>query len=67
MSRVSEIVDCLASEDIACIRELARGENRRRIPSPHAEKLLAMGLASLEMGHLDLTRSGRRVARMVQE
>jgi hypothetical protein len=65
MCRVSEMVEKLDNEHIACIQELSRGEARRRIPSPYAERLLEMGLANLEMGHLYLTRSGLRVARMV--
>lgn len=66
MCRVSEMVDKLDTTDVACIRELSRGENRRRIPSPYAERLLELGLANLEMGHLYLTVAGRRVARMLQ-
>ncbi|MEL6233416.1 MAG: hypothetical protein AAFR46_03315 [Pseudomonadota bacterium] len=63
---VNDMVDGLSTTDVECIQELSRGENRDRIPSPYAERLLEMGLANLEMGHLYLTVSGRRVARILQ-
>lgn len=63
---VNDMVNNLSTADVECIQELNRGENRNRIPSPHAERLLEMGLANVEMGHLYLTVSGRRVARMLQ-
>ncbi|RMF37782.1 MAG: hypothetical protein D6754_08670 [Alphaproteobacteria bacterium] len=57
------MVEQLNRKDIEYIHELNRGGNRRRIPSPHAEKLLELGIAKLEMGHLNLSCTGRRIAR----
>jgi hypothetical protein len=62
MCCASEIVEGLNEAERACLKQLCRGSGHEAIPSPHAEKLLELGLAELVMGHLETTGTGRRAA-----
>jgi hypothetical protein len=62
MCCASEIAEALNEAERSCLKELCRGSGRSRIPSPHAEKLLTLGLAEVLMGHLEMTSTGRRAA-----
>ncbi len=58
-SRVRELADRLTPDERTSLAELDDGPLRERIPFSHAERLLALGLAELTFGRLDLTSAGR--------
>jgi len=57
--QVSQAGSGLNNDERAALAELARGSIRQRIPMREAERLLELGLAELNFGHLELTAAGR--------
>lgn len=66
MCRTTELIDRLSPEERASLLELGRGPARRKIPHPHAEKLLDLGLAELVCGYQELTTQGKRALSMMR-
>ena len=58
-SRVKGLAERLTPDEKTSLEELDQGRLRERIPFPIAERLLALGLAELSFGRLDLTSAGR--------
>jgi len=58
-SRVKGLAERLTPDEKTSLEELDHGPMRERIPFPVAERLLALGLAELSLGRLDLTSAGR--------
>lgn len=58
-SRVKGLAERLTADEKSALEELGHGTLRERIPFSHAERLLALGLAELSLGRLDLTSAGR--------
>jgi hypothetical protein len=53
------LAERLTPDEKSSLETLDRGPLRQPIPFPHAERLLALGLAELSFGRLDLTSAGR--------
>ena len=60
-SRVRDFASRLTPDERVSLEELDHGPMRPSIPFSHAERLMALGLAELIFGRLDLTRAGRQV------
>lgn len=58
-SRMKGLAERLTPDERSSLETLDRGALRQRIPFPHAERLLSLGLAELSFGRLDLTSAGR--------
>lgn len=58
-SRMKGLAERLTPDEKSSLETLDRGPLRQRIPFPHAERLLSLGLAELSFGRLDLTSAGR--------
>jgi hypothetical protein len=66
MCRTTELLGQLSEDERNSLREIARGPGRRKIPFPHAEKLIRLGLAELLGGYQELTRQGKRAIEMMR-
>lgn len=60
-SRARELADRLTPDEKSSLEILGREPRRPDIPFSHAERLMALGLAELIFGRLDLTIAGRQI------
>jgi len=66
MCRTTELIARLSDDERKSLCEIGRGPARQRIPHPHAEKLLDLGLAELVCGYQELTITGKRAIAMIR-
>jgi hypothetical protein len=59
-SRIVELTERLTAAEKSSLEELGHGPMRASIPFQHAERLMALGLAELSFGRLDLTSAGKQ-------
>ena len=59
-SRVVELAARLTPDEKSSLEELDHGPMRPSIPFQHAERRIALGLAELSLGRLDLTIAGKQ-------